>query len=91
MDKARAMRGAVAIEGDLVVAHAVERHGLDDRTAPTTRVIDEPHLTLLPTFLDNHNHLTEAGRNSLFVAVGHARTIGELVDLVRERAASCKN
>jgi hypothetical protein len=44
-------------------------------------------LTILPAFFDNDAHLGEASRNSLFVGVGQAASIAELVELVRQRAA----
>src|SRR5262249_40856063 len=67
---------------------SMDPHGLDALVSPQTRVLDAPGLTLLPAFLDNHNHLNEASLNSLFVQVGKARNINEFVALIRERAVT---
>src|SRR5215472_17194764 len=86
MDPRRAVFRAVAIEGDRIAAVSPDPGGLDGLVTPATQVIDEPGLSVLPAFLDNHNHLSEASRNSLFVAVGHARSISSFVDLIRQHA-----
>ena len=74
MDNQRAVYRALAIGNDRIAAVSVDPCGLDYLVRPATQVIDEPGLTVLPAFLDNHNHLSEASRNSLFVAVGKRRT-----------------
>src|SRR5262249_43555167 len=43
---------------------------------------------VMPAFFDNHNHLGEASRNSLFVDVGDVHSIAELVERIRQRAAT---
>jgi predicted amidohydrolase YtcJ len=88
MDARGTIHRAVAVEGDRVAAVSTDPRGLDDLISTRTRVLDNPQLTLLPAFFDNHNHLNEASLNSLFVQVGKARSVGELVSLIRERAAS---
>jgi len=82
-----AMLGAIAIRGDSIVAVARESNSLDSLITPTTCVIDDPTLTWLPAFYDTHNHLLEATRNATFVPVNRARTVAELVSLIREQAA----
>ena len=79
--------GALSIRGDSIVAVSHQANGLHGHETSNTRVIDDATLTWLPAFHDTHNHLLEATRNATFVPVGRARTIGELVALIRERAS----
>jgi predicted amidohydrolase YtcJ len=44
-------------------------------------------LWVLPAFFENHNHLGEASRKSLFVEVGDVGSIGEFVERIRQHAA----
>jgi len=88
MDSHRSVHRAVAIERERIVAVSGDPHGLDHLVTPNTRVPEDDSLTVLPAFFDNHNHLGEASLNSLFVAVGSARSIGEFVELVRKRATT---
>ena len=46
-----------------------------------------PTGTVLPAFVDTHNHLMLAARNILGVPVSQARDIPQLVGLIRDRAA----
>lgn len=54
---------------------------------PGTVVIDEPGLTVLPAFVDTHNHLMLAAANVLGVPVSQAQDIPGLIRLIAERAA----
>src|ERR1700729_3785573 len=54
---------------------------------PGTVLIDEPGLTVLPAFVDTHNHLMLAGQNILGVPVSRAGSIPRLVAMIAERAA----
>jgi predicted amidohydrolase YtcJ len=72
---------AVAGPGD-------ERELLDAWRGPGTVVLDDAGLTVLPAFVDTHNHLMLAARNILGVPVSGATDISQIVALVAERAAS---
>lgn len=54
---------------------------------PGTVMIDEPGLTVLPAFVDTHNHLMLAGQNILGVPVSQAQDVPGIVRLIAERAA----
>jgi predicted amidohydrolase YtcJ len=54
---------------------------------PGTVLIDDPGLTVLPAFVDTHNHLMLAGQNILGVPVSQAGNIARLVAMIAERAA----
>jgi predicted amidohydrolase YtcJ len=78
---------AMAIRGDRIAALSDDYNGLDGLAGAGTRVISRPEWTLLPAFCDNHNHLLEVAANSLLVPADRARSLAELVDLIRQRAA----
>jgi predicted amidohydrolase YtcJ len=78
---------ALAIRQDRIHAAAADPAAFDDDVGPQTTVVDLPSLTILPAFFDNHNHLGEASRNNLFVSVGKATSIVEMIELIRQRAA----
>jgi predicted amidohydrolase YtcJ len=83
----RAIYRAIAIRDDRIVAVSTDPHGLDDLVADGARVLDDHSLTILPAFVDTHNHLLFAGRGVHDVPVGQARSIAEFVELIRQRAA----
>src|SRR5258708_10756247 len=78
---------AIAMREEWIVAVSEDPHGLDGLISSGTRVLDDPELTLLPAFDDTHNHLILAAHNSLLVPVDRARTLAELIELIRQRAA----
>lgn len=78
---------ALAVRGDRIVATSGRADGLDDLAGPQTRVLDAPEGTVLPAFDDTHTHLIFAALSAHDVPVHRATTIGEVLDLVRERAA----
>ena len=86
MSPDNAVLRAVAIRDGAILAVATEPNGLDGLIARNTHVIDETELTWLPAFYDTHNHLLEATRNATFVPVNRARTIDEMVSLIRDQA-----
>jgi predicted amidohydrolase YtcJ len=89
MDASRTVCRAVAIRGERIVAVSPDPAGLDQLiSAGATRVFDDQSLYVLPAFFDNHNHLGEASRNSLFVDVGDVRSITEFVERIRQHAAT---
>jgi hypothetical protein len=64
---------SVAIERQWIAAVSADPHGLDDRANTATTVIDEPGLTGLAAFSENHNQLGEVSHNSLFEPGGKTR------------------
>jgi len=86
MSPDNAVLRTVAIRDGAIVAVATEPNGLDALITRNTHVIDETELTWLPAFYDTHNHLLEATRNATFVPVNRARTIDEMVSLIRDQA-----
>ncbi|MFI9272984.1 amidohydrolase [Kitasatospora sp. NPDC052896] len=90
MDPAAPPTTALAVRAGEIVAVAGPGDEADLLAAwrgPDTTVLDEPGLTVLPAFVDTHNHLMLAARNVLGVPVSRARNIAEFVQLIRERAA----
>ncbi len=87
MAEDRTIFRAIAIREEWIVAVSEDPHGLDGLITSGTRVVDDPELTLLPAFDDTHNHFILAAQNSLLVPVDRARTLAELIELIRQRAA----
>jgi predicted amidohydrolase YtcJ len=70
MDPAQNPTTALAVRDGTIVATAgrdEERELLDAWRGPDSVVIDDPGLTVLPAFVDTHNHLALAARNLLGV------------------------
>jgi predicted amidohydrolase YtcJ len=78
--------GALAIRDRSIVNLSQARDGLDTFIDSDTRLIDDDTLTWLPAFYDTHNHLLEATHNATLVPLDRARTIPEVVALIRDRA-----
>jgi predicted amidohydrolase YtcJ len=78
---------AVAVEGGLITAAGRSREELDSFIGPGTTVIDDPELVLYPAFADTHNHQLLAARDLDYVPLEQARSIGELVQALRNAAA----
>jgi predicted amidohydrolase YtcJ len=90
MDPAQNPTTALAVRAGTIVATAgldEERELLDAWRGPDSVVIDDPGLTVLPAFVDTHNHLALAARNLLGVPVSQARDIAQIVELIRQRAS----
>jgi len=79
---------AIALRDEWIVAVSEDPHGLDGLVSAGTQVVDEPGVTIIPAFDDNHNHFILAAENLGFVQADQAHSITELVDLIRQRAAS---
>jgi predicted amidohydrolase YtcJ len=77
---------SVGLRGSEIAAVATEADGLDDLIGANTAVVDASDLTLLPAFVDSHEHLMEAGRNTLLVPVDRARRVNEFTSMVAEAA-----
>ncbi len=84
----RSIYQAIALRDEWIVAVSEDPHGLDGLMSADTRVIDEPGLTILPAFDDDHNHFILAAENLGFVQADQAHSIAELVELIRQRAAN---
>jgi predicted amidohydrolase YtcJ len=87
MNEERDVHRALAVRDGWIVAVSGERDGLDALASPATHVLDDPELTLLPAFFDTHEHLLDSARNLARVRLEDARSIDELVALIRARAA----
>jgi predicted amidohydrolase YtcJ len=79
---------AMALRDEWIVAVSADPHGLDGLISTDTRVLDAPGLTILPAFDDDHNHFILAAENLGFVQANQAHSIAELIELIRQRAAS---
>src|SRR5919109_2381777 len=89
MDPAQDPTTALAVRDGTIVATAgrdEEREFLEAWRGPDTVAVGDPGLTVLPAFVDTHNHLALAARNLLGVPVSQARDIAQLVDLIHQRA-----
>ena len=83
----RSIYQAVAVQGGRITAVGRSRDELDSFIGPGTAVIDDPELVLYPAFTDTHNHQLLAARDLDYVSLEQARSIGELVQALREAAA----
>jgi predicted amidohydrolase YtcJ len=83
----RVVYQAIAIRDEWIVAVSQDPHGLDGLISAGTQVLDVPDVTILPAFEDTHNHLMFAAQNIALVPVDRAHTLGEFIDLIRQRAA----
>lgn len=82
-------RHAVAVAGDRITDSARTDADVDElvRAAGPDTTIRHVDGVLTPLFVDTHNHLTLTARNELGVPMRDARTIAEIVDRIRARAA----
>jgi predicted amidohydrolase YtcJ len=87
MNADRAVYRSLAVRDEWIVAVSEDPDGLDLLRSRDTRVLEDPGLTLLPAFFDTHEHLLEAARNLEQVPVDRARSLEQLSDLIRSRAA----
>jgi predicted amidohydrolase YtcJ len=87
MGGSRGVHRAIGLRGPRIVAVAADPDGLDDLVCAGAEPVDLSDLTVLPAFSDAHEHLMEAGRNSLLVPVERARTVGEFVALIEAAVA----
>ena len=84
----RSVYRAIALRDEWIVAVSEDPHGLDGLISAGTHVLDEPGITIIPAFDDDHNHFILAAENLGYVQADQAHSIAELVELIRERAAS---
>ena len=57
---------AIALRDEWIIAVSADPHVLDGLVRADTRVIDEPDLTILPAFDDDHNHFILAAEVQSF-------------------------
>jgi predicted amidohydrolase YtcJ len=79
---------AIALRDEWIVAVSEDPHDLDEFITAGTHVVDEPGLTVIPAFDDDHNHFILAAENLGFIQADQAHSIAELVELIRQRAAN---
>jgi predicted amidohydrolase YtcJ len=83
----RASYHAIAIRDGVILGLSRTTDGLDGLIERRARVIDDGTLVLLPAFIDDHNHLLQAASSAAFVQIDQAKSIAEIVDRIRARAA----
>jgi predicted amidohydrolase YtcJ len=79
---------ALAVRDEWIVAASEEPHDLDGLIGDGTTVVDDPNLTVLPTFIDTHHHFSHAIRNLGLVEADRANSIAELIAMIRQDAAT---
>jgi predicted amidohydrolase YtcJ len=87
MNDAQPEAEAVAVRGNrvLAVGHANDLRGL---AGPSTRVVDLAGKTLVPGFFDSHCHVIWTGLRAVRPSIEHARSIDDVVDVIRQAAAT---
>jgi predicted amidohydrolase YtcJ len=78
----------MALRGGRIVELSASVDDLDAWIGPTTEVLDCDDLTIMPAFADAHEHLMEAARNESLVQIQGVKSIGEMIDAIRARAAT---
>jgi predicted amidohydrolase YtcJ len=86
MDSRHRCALGVAVRNGRIIALAQRHSELDGLIGRHTTVLAKPGMVVLPAFIDTHNHLMLAAHNTLRVGLSQARTINELVHLIRRRA-----
>lgn len=87
MNPRRAIYRAVAVRDEWIVAVSEDPHGLDSVIGADTKLIDASAWSVMPAFDDDHNHFILAAANLSQVQASKARSIKELIDMIRSRAA----
>lgn len=83
MDKARPTTDALAVVGDRIVALGEEARRME---GPHTRVVRLGPRTLIPGFVDAHNHFVSYGLRLMRLDLSNVRSKDELLQAVVERA-----
>ncbi|MGH9176596.1 MAG: amidohydrolase, partial [Vicinamibacterales bacterium] len=89
VNSAQATAEAVAVRGDRIVLVGSNQSALDLR-GPETRVIDAGGGTLVPGLQDSHGHFTGLGASLQVLALRGTTSYEQIVDMVRERAATSR-
>lgn len=87
MDPAKPTAGAIAIQGDSIVWVGSSEQAKKLFSA-TVRVIDLHGATVLPGIIDAHTHLMSLGESFLKLNLKDAPTQKQVIELVRQKAAS---
>ena len=87
MDSRHPPAMGVAVRHGRIIALARRQDELDGLIGRHTTVLAEPGVVMLPAFIDTHNHLMLAARNTLGVGVSQAGAIDEFVELISRRAS----
>ncbi len=96
MNAAAANAEAVSVRGDRIAAVGAAE-SLRKTAGPNTKVVDLKGATILPGLIDAHSHFPGAGTAALYSVnltsppLGDVRSIGDLVDALRRKAASTPN
>lgn len=77
---------AIAIAGDRILAVGSNKE-IEALAVPATRRVDLAGSTVVPGFIDAHTHPAYSGRRHLRFVDCDLRSIGAILDAVRERAA----
>jgi predicted amidohydrolase YtcJ len=88
MDPAVPVAAGLAVQDGEIVAVARNARELDEQTGPDTTILGGEDVVVLPAFIDTHNHLMLSAHNVLGVPVSQAGGLGQLIGLIRERAAA---
>jgi predicted amidohydrolase YtcJ len=87
MDRAKPTAGAIAIQGETIVWVGSSEQAKKLFPA-TARVIDLHGATVLPGIIDAHTHLISLGESFLKLNLKDAPTQKQVIELVRQKAAS---
>ena len=85
LDDARPHASALAVRGE-VIAHVGDDEEVLASATPNTAIVDLKGATVLPGLVDAHCHLRNLGRVQEMVQLYEARSVDEVVELVRERS-----
>jgi predicted amidohydrolase YtcJ len=88
MDPALPVAAGLAVQGGEIVAVARDAQELDEQIGRDTTVLGGEDVVVLPAFIDTHNHLMLSAHNVLGVPVSTAENLGQMIGLIRERAAA---
>lgn len=83
MDKARPVVDALAVVGNRIAALGDEARRME---GPHTRVVRLGPRSLMPGFVDAHNHLVSYGLRLMRLDLANVRSKGELLQALAERA-----
>ncbi len=86
MAEGRKVYRSIALRNEWIVAVSEDPHGLDGLISAGTHVVDEPGMTIIPAFDDTHNHFINAADDISLVQVDQARSIADVVELIRQQA-----
>lgn len=85
LDARRSVVPALAIQDGRVVALGGDAE-IQALAGPRTRQIDLRGRAAIPGLFDSHNHLMEVGAKLSTIRLDECRSVGEMVELVRQRA-----